>query len=111
MPDEVIPFSGELEALIINEFGEEATPEFLNMLRLGKAAYEHGYHGFIPLERVVDYAIRMYEAGKHQRDVVGGKGNGDEMITINGGDVRAAASHLSIFGRREGYLSPEQAPV
>ena len=111
MPDEVIPFSGELEARIIAEFGEEATPEFLNLLRMGKAAYEHGYHGFVPLEKVVDYARNMYEAGKHQRDVATGKGNGGEMIAINGGDVRAAASHLSIFGKKEGYLSPEKTPA
>jgi len=98
--DEVIRLD---EGLVIKTFGNEATPEFINMLRLGKAAYEHGYHGFISEEKVVEWAKKMYIAGRQQREIRDRKRHG--KITINSSDVISGGSYLDVFGKRKGFLS------
>ena len=103
MSEDVIHFDGNLERRLREEFGEEATPEFMNMLRLGKAAYEHGYHGFIPKEIVLKWVAEMYDGGQKQKAIRNGEAHGS--ININSGDVLNAGSYLSLFGKREGYLS------
>jgi hypothetical protein len=105
-----LKFDEELERRIGEEFGDEATPEFLNMLMLGKAAYEHGHSGFIPKEKVIEWVGRMYNGGQQQREIMEGKSHG--MISINSGDVINSGSYLSLHGKKEGYLSgkkPEQS--
>lgn len=103
MADDVAPFDEKVEALVREEFGDEATPEFINMLRLGKAAYEHGYNGFISREKVEEWARRMYEAGQQQKRIRSMEEEG--MVLINSGDVVNAGAYLSTFGKREGYLT------
>ena len=103
MPDEVISIDEELEKRVKEQFGDEATPEFINMLRLGKAAYEHGYHEFIPKKKLLKWVNTMYDAGQEQRKVMRGKAHG--RILINSSDVITAGGYLSLFGKKEGYLS------
>ena len=103
MPDNIVLFDDKLEARIRKEFGEEATPEFMNMVRAGKAAYEHGYHGFIHKREFLGWIEEMYDAGKEQREVRNGKKHG--RIIINSSDVMSAAAHLALHGKRRGYLS------
>jgi len=105
MAKEVIAFDKELEKRVKKEFGDEATPEFINLLRMGKAVYEHGYFGFIEKEKVMEWVDRMYDAGQKQKELRSGKGNGDEMILTNSADVINAAAYLSSSGEKEGYLS------
>tara|TARA_Y100000310_G_C20387083_1_gene670960 strand:- start:339 stop:704 length:366 start_codon:yes stop_codon:yes gene_type:complete len=109
MVDKVIPFDQELEEKVREEFGKEATPEFINMLRLGKAAYEHGFHGFIKKEKVLEWVSRLYDGGEEQQAIRQGKAHGG--ININSSDVISAGSHLSLHGEREGYLSKQEAPA
>ncbi|MCL5730485.1 MAG: hypothetical protein M1165_02880 [Candidatus Pacearchaeota archaeon] len=103
--EDVVAFDKELEERVISEFGDTATPEFMNLLRLGKAAYEHGYFGFIPVEKVVEWVKEMYIGGQKQRSIRGGGGNENEMININSADVMNAASFLDLYGEERGYLS------
>ena len=103
MPDEVVSFSEDLEKRVKQEFGDEATPEFINMLRAGKAAYEHGYHGFIPKKKFLKWVSTMYDAGQEQRKVMHGKTHG--RILINSPDVINAGGYLLSFGKRKGFLS------
>ncbi|MBU3923996.1 MAG: hypothetical protein KJ592_03705 [Nanoarchaeota archaeon] len=103
MANEVIPFDERLERIVLEEFGEEATSEFMNMLRLGKAAYEHGYAGFATKEKVMEWAGRMYDGGVEQRKIRSGEACG--MILINFSDVMNAGAYLSELGERDGYLS------
>ncbi|MFA5071626.1 MAG: hypothetical protein WC511_04685 [Candidatus Pacearchaeota archaeon] len=100
---EVISFNKELEDRVKKEFGDEATPEFINLLKLGQAAYEHGYFGFVKKEKVIEWVGRMYDAGEEQKKVRDGEKEGH--IIINSADVINSASYLSFFGEREGYLS------
>lgn len=100
---DIAPFDEELEVRIKEEFGNEATPEFMNMLRIGKAAYEHGYNGFITRAKVQEWVGSLYKAGQHQRLVRGGKAHG--RILINSSDVIGAGANLSLFGKRKGYLT------
>jgi len=103
MAEEVLSFNETLEKRIKEEFGEEATPEFLNMLRAGKAAYEHGYHGFIPKKKFLKWVGIMYDAGQNQRGVMNGKVHGE--ILIDSADVLNAGGYLSLEGKKKGYLS------
>ena len=105
MADEVVLFDDALRERVEREFEEEATPEFINLLALGKAAYEHGYHGFISLEKVLDWVAGMYASGVEQRQARSGEGDGDTMILTNSSDVMNTASYLSMRGMTEGYLS------
>jgi hypothetical protein len=100
---EVIPFDEHLEERVKEEFGEEATCEFVNMLRVGKAAYEHGYNNFIFKDNFLRWVSEMYDAGVVQREIREGKREGN--ISINGGDVINAGAHLALFGKEKGYLS------
>jgi len=97
MPDKVVPFDENLEKRVKQEFGEEATPEFINMLRAGKAAYEHAYHGFIPKKKFLKWVSIMYDAGQEQRKVMRGRTHSTDVIIAGG--------YLSVFGKRERYLS------
>jgi hypothetical protein len=103
MAEKVVPFSDALEERVKKEFGEEATPEFMNLLRLGKAAYEHGYHGFIPRKKLLKWVSMMYDSGENQMKIMHGKAHGS--ITLNSYDVINAGGYLSLFGKREGLLS------
>jgi len=100
---EVVPFDEMLEKRVKEEFGDEATPEFINMLRLGKAAYEHGYNGFISQEKVMEWAGKMYDGGQKQNRVSLGKVHG--MILTNSSDVMNTGAYLELFGTRDGFLS------
>jgi hypothetical protein len=104
MAEEVISFNEALEKKVKKEFGDLATPEFINLLRLGKAAYEHGYFNFIPKEKVMEWVGSMYESGQQQRKLRNGE-EGEGMITIDDGDVMGAGSFLDLFGKNKGYLS------
>ncbi len=103
MAKEVIGFDKELEERVKKEFGNKATPEFINLLRLGKAAYEHGYFGFIPKERVMRWVSMIYDGGRQQKRIREGREHG--KILINNADVMNAAAYLDSFGKKEGYLS------
>jgi len=103
MVEKVVPFSDALEERVKEEFGEDATPEFLNILRLGKAAYEHGYHGFIPRKKLLKWVKMMYYSGQIQKRIMNRKAHGS--ITLNSYDVINAGGYLSLFGKREGLLS------
>ncbi|MBT4166451.1 hypothetical protein HOE04_05415 [archaeon] len=103
MTKKIIPFDERLVDIIKKEFGDEATPEFLNMLQLGKAAYEHGYHNLLTKEKVQEWAGEMYEAGQKQRQISEGKIH--SCITINSYDMINAGAHLSLFGKRQGLLT------
>jgi hypothetical protein len=105
MPEEVVKFGEELERRVKKEFGDKATPEFMNLLILGKGVYEHGFFDFIPKEKLMDWVDKMYEAGKNQRRIRNGEGQGDGMILINDGDVINAGAYLDLHGKQEGYLS------
>ncbi len=103
MSEMVVPFSDALEERVKKEFGEEATPEFINMLRAGKAAYEHGCHNFIPKKKFLKWVSIMYDAGQEQRRVMNRNAHG--RILIDSVDVINAGGYLSLFGKRERYLS------
>ena len=103
MPDEVVSFSEDLEKRVKQEFGDEATPEFMNMLRAGKAAFEHGYHNFIPKKNFLRWVSIMYNAGKEQMKVMRGKSHG--KVLIGSVDVLNAGGYLLSFGKRKGFLS------
>jgi len=75
----------------------------MNMLRLGKAAYEHGYHGFCSKEKVMEWVGRMYECGQQQARI--SKLEEDGMVNTNSTDVIASGSYLDLWGKKEGYLS------
>ncbi len=99
----VIPFDEVLEERVKKEFGDEATPEFINMLRLGKAAYEHGYNGFISQEKVMEWVGKMYEGGQEQNRISRRKVHG--MVLINSSDVINSGAYLELFGEEESFLS------
>ena len=81
MPEKIVPFNTELESLIGQEFkGETITPEFMNMLRAGKAAYEHGYHGFISREKFLEWVGKMYDGGGEQKKILLGEVHGKIII-------------------------------
>jgi hypothetical protein len=103
MQDEVVPFNDDLERRVKAEFRDEANPEFINLIRIGKAAYEHGYNNFISKEKFLEWVSKMYEGGKKQREIQDGKIEG--MILINSSEIINAGSYLSLFGKKEGYLS------
>lgn len=105
MLGEVISFDENLEKKVKEEFGDEATPEFINMLRAGKAAYEHGYHGFISKEKFLEWVSRMHDGGEEQRKIRTGKSHG--RILLNKVDIINAGSYLSVVGKKEGYLSAQ----
>ena len=106
MSEEVVFFTEDLRKRIRKEFGDEATPEFMNMLMLGKAVYEHGYHDFIPKEKVLEWVSGMYDGGQKQRRIRKGEEHG--AILINSWDVIGAASYLSLHGKIEGYLQDKE---
>jgi hypothetical protein len=103
MQDEVVPFNEALEQRVKAEFGDEATPEFINMLSVGKAAYEHAYNNFISKEKFLEWVSEMYDRGKKAKAIENGEIEG--MIPINSSDVINAGAYLSLFGKRKGYLS------
>src|SRR3989344_7787712 len=98
MTNDVAPFDELLEKRIKAEFGNEATQEFINMLKAGKVAYEHGYNGFISREKFIEWVGKMYDSGAQQQRVRKGEEHG--TIFINNGDVITAGSYLSVFGLR-----------
>jgi hypothetical protein len=93
----------ELEKKIKEDFSDKLTPEFINMLRLGKAAYEHGYYGFISKEKVLEWVSKMYDGGKKQKLIRQGMSHG--KIITDAYDVLNAASFLDLFGKDLSYLS------
>lgn len=102
---EITPFNDDLEKMVAKEFEEVATPEFINMIRLAKAAYEHGYSGLITKEKVQEWVGRLYDSGADQRQIDTGKKHGN--ISINGSDVKNVGSYLELWGKKEGYLKEE----
>jgi len=101
--DDIFLFNKKLEDKIREEFGEEASDEFINMLILGKSVYGVGYNDLIPLEKVQEWVENMYNCGKRQKELRNGEREG--MIFVNSGDVVNAGAYLSLFGKKEGYLS------
>lgn len=101
--NEVISIDLELEERLREEFGETLTPEFLNMLRLGKAVYEHAFLDFIPKEKLLEWVSQMYDGGKEQRAIYDCEIEG--MVVHNGTDVISAGDYLEKRGKEEGYLS------
>ena len=101
MPDGVIFFDDELERIVRERFGDEAIPEFLNMLRAGKTAYEHGYHGFISKEKFIDWVSKIYDVGEKRKQIGGGK-------ELDRGNVIHIGNFLINQGRIQGYLSRQK---
>ena len=103
MGEEALAFSEEVEEWIKKEFGDEANFEFINLLKLGKATFEHGYNGFIERERFLEWAGRVYDGGVQQRQISNLEKEGNVIIGF--GDIANSASYLHLFGKEEGYLS------
>ncbi len=108
MPLEIIPFDDNLEKRVKKELGVIATPELINMLRAGKAAYEHGYHRFISKEKFMEWISKLYDAGQEQKKIREGKLHG--AILINSQDVINAGNYLGMYGRKRKYLSAKKRP-
>lgn len=103
-----------LEERLKKEFEEEATPEFINLVRVAYAAHEHALlhlaskHTSLPQyeitkENFLEWISGAWDAGEHQLRVYtmeeeGGVSN-ELGIALKFGD------YLSLFGRRKGYLS------
>ncbi len=105
----IIPFDKYLEERLIQEFEEKATPEFINMIRAGKAAYEHAYNGFISKEKFLEWIGMMFDGGQNQREIREGKAHG--RILINSADIINVGCYLSFLGKQEGYLSSSKEEI
>lgn len=105
MADEVVVFNDDLEKRIKEEFGEKATPEFMNLLRTGQAAYEHGYRRFITEEKFIEFVRDMYKAGQEQRDRREFKVKSEGGLIFSPYEIINSGSFLDVFGKRQGFLS------
>lgn len=104
MTDEVIVFGDEIEQKLKDEFGEKATPDFINMLRLGKAAFEHGYQGFITKDKVLEWVGQLYESGMQERRGM----THQNKLRPGSEDILNSAEFLAYHGPNKGYLSKQE---
>ncbi len=93
----------ELRKYIRKEYEDVVSPEFMNMLLVGKAAYEHGYRGFITKEKFMEWVSYMYNTGEDQKKIRRGEKHG--KVLTSSVDVINAALFLEFFGKRDGFLS------
>ena len=82
---------------------DDVTPPLLNLVRGATAAHEHAFH-FPELSKdaFLKFMGDAWDFGLHQRKVYSMQVEGGMMNAL--GVVLGPASHLALFGEREGLL-------
>lgn len=87
---------------------EDVSEPLLNLVRAALAAHEHAFHfPNLPKEAFLHYMGVAWESGAHQLKVIGGEVEGG--IINEYGLACNFASHLALFGERDGLLPKEPA--
>jgi hypothetical protein len=93
----------EMEVYIRKEFGEEVTPEFLNLIKIAVAIHEHVFQFGIPKSNFLKWVSKAWDEGAKQEKIHAMKMKGS---VLNDQDiVMSIGASLSRDGRKEGYLS------
>ena len=102
----MISITDDMMSMLRSQFGEEATPEFLNLIRGYVAAHEHAFSDIdITKEKYLEWIDRAWEAGKQQRKAYN-MVNEDMMLNATGILV-SCGKFLSMKGKEDGYLSKD----
>jgi len=101
MTENMVVMTEELEKLLKKEFGEKATPEFVNLVRVAVAAHEHAFQGFITKEKFLEWVSQAWDAGESQR--ITDEKEVDSSIYNGIGLVLASA--LRLVSKKPSYLA------
>ena len=101
--EEIKTIDKKLEQRLKEDFGSQITLEMMNLLRVGKAAYEHAFGEFIPKEKFMEFVSSAYDAGVDQVKIYGLEREG--LLNNNGSDVINFADFLISEGVAKKYVS------
>jgi len=92
-----------IKNLLKQEFKDEASSEFINLVSIAAAIHEHAFENFnITKENFLKWVEMAWDTGKHQRKVYDMEVEGSVMnewgVAINFG------AYLHFHGKREGYI-------
>ncbi len=107
LEDQMVVYTDGIQKKLKEEFGEEVTPEFLNLVRAGIAAHEHAFQNYgITKEDYIRWVSLAWDRGVHQRRVYDMEVEG--CIDNSLGILLNLSAILSLHGQKEGYLAKKE---